>query len=173
MFRKWIKDQQYIFASQAKQVFYVPDLKLGKHWYVVESSPPRKLFDVPVHEVYQEHKAHSSVILNYNVEPSLLTRGTILLELVDASTVRSSQKRHGIDEYSNDDEEIDPTNLEFSENGESLQEEYSDSGSSALISFGSFAEHNTSSVSESSSSDLKQWKYIKAVSKVWAQRDLK
>ncbi|GJZ44342.1 reverse transcriptase domain-containing protein [Tanacetum coccineum] len=128
MSRKWFKDQPYILASQAKQVFYVPDLKLGKHWYVVESSPPRKLFDVPVHEVYQEHKAHSSVILNYNVEPSLLTRGTILLELVDASTVRSSQKRHGIDEYSNDDEEIDPTNLEFSENGESLQEEYSDSG---------------------------------------------
>ncbi|GKD89730.1 uncharacterized protein Tco_1365237, partial [Tanacetum coccineum] len=127
MSRKWFKDQPYILASQAKQVFYVPDLKLGKHWYVVESSPPRKLFDVPVHEVYQEHEAHSSVISNYNVEPSSLTRGTIPLELVDASTVRSSQKRHGIDEYSSGDEEIDPTNLEFSENEESSQEEYSDS----------------------------------------------
>ncbi|GKE66937.1 Myb domain protein 62, partial [Tanacetum coccineum] len=51
MSRKWFKDQPYILASQAKQVFYVSDLKLGKHWYVVESSPPRKLFDVPVHEV--------------------------------------------------------------------------------------------------------------------------
>ncbi|GKE38893.1 hypothetical protein Tco_1462298 [Tanacetum coccineum] len=93
----------------------------------IESSPPRKLFDVPVHEVYQEHEAHSSVISNYNVEPSSLTRGTIPLELVDASIVRSSQKRHGIDEYSSGDEEIDPTNLEFSENEESSQEEYSDS----------------------------------------------
>ncbi|GJT07573.1 reverse transcriptase domain-containing protein [Tanacetum coccineum] len=82
--RKWFKDQPYILASQAKQVFYVPDLKLGKQWYVVESSPHRKLFDVPVHEVYQEHEAHSSVISNYNVEPSSLTRGTIPFELVDA-----------------------------------------------------------------------------------------
>ncbi|GJR38972.1 hypothetical protein Tco_1214656, partial [Tanacetum coccineum] len=103
------------------------NLKLGKHWYVVESSPPRKLFDVPVHEVYQEHEAHSSVISNYNVEPSSLTRGTIPLELVNASTVRSSQKSHGIDEYSSGDKEIDQTNLEFSKNKESSQEEYSDS----------------------------------------------
>ncbi|GKD45895.1 hypothetical protein Tco_1270540, partial [Tanacetum coccineum] len=60
-------------------------------------------------------------------EPSSLMRGTIPLELVDASTVRSSQRRHGIVEYSSDNEEIDPTNLEFSENEESSQEEYSDS----------------------------------------------
>ena len=82
-----------------------------------------------MHEVYQEHEAHSSVISNSNVEPSSLTRGTIPLELVDASTVRSSQNRHVTDEYSDDDddEEIDTTNLEFSENEESSQEEYSDS----------------------------------------------
>lgn len=126
MSRKWFTYQPYILASQAKQVFYAPDLKLGKNWYVVESSPPRKLFDVPMHEVYQEHEAHSSVISNSNVEPSSLTRGTIPLELVDASTVRSS-RNHVTDEYSDDDEEIDTTNLEFSENEESSQEEYSDS----------------------------------------------
>ncbi|GKE36240.1 reverse transcriptase domain-containing protein, partial [Tanacetum coccineum] len=81
MSRKWFKDQPYILASQAKQVFYVRDLTLGKNRYVVESGPPRKLFDVPMHEVYQKHKAHSSVISNSNVEPSSLTRGTIPLEL--------------------------------------------------------------------------------------------
>ncbi|GKB70504.1 hypothetical protein Tco_0931916, partial [Tanacetum coccineum] len=86
MSRKWFKDQPYILASQAKQVFYVPDLKLGKHWYVVESSPPRKLFDVPVHE------------------------------LVDASTVRSSQKRHGIDEYSSGQSNIGPNKFKGMEN---------------------------------------------------------
>ena len=126
MSRKWFTDQPYILASQAKQVFYVPDLKLGKNWHVVLRNPLLKVFDVPMHEVYQEHEAHSSVISNSSVEPSSLTRGTIPLELVDASTVRSSQN-HVTDEYSDDDEEIDTTNLEFSENEESSQEEYSDS----------------------------------------------
>ncbi|GJR38975.1 hypothetical protein Tco_1214659 [Tanacetum coccineum] len=77
----------------------------------------------------EEKRINDDNILRHpaDTEPSSLTRGTIPLELVDASTVRSSQKRHGIDEYSSDDEEIDPTNLEFSENEESSQEEYSDS----------------------------------------------
>nr|GFB91457.1 hypothetical protein [Tanacetum cinerariifolium] len=32
--RKWYVDQPYILVSQAKQAFYVPDLKLGRNWSV-------------------------------------------------------------------------------------------------------------------------------------------
>ncbi|GJU87117.1 hypothetical protein Tco_1294663, partial [Tanacetum coccineum] len=60
---------------------------------------------------HKEKRINDDNILRHpaDTEPSSLTRGTIPLELVDASTVRSSQKRHGIDEYSSGDEEIDPT----------------------------------------------------------------
>ena len=56
MSQKWYIDQQYILASQAKQVFFPRGLKLGNNWHVVQNSTPRTLYDVPiqVEEVYQE-----------------------------------------------------------------------------------------------------------------------
>ncbi|GKB38800.1 hypothetical protein Tco_0883742 [Tanacetum coccineum] len=54
---------------------------------------------------HKEKRINDDNILRHpaDTEPSSLTRGTIPLELVDASTVRSSQKRHGINEYSSGD----------------------------------------------------------------------
>ena len=34
--KTWYKDQPFVLATQAKQVFYVNDVKLGKDWRVVE-----------------------------------------------------------------------------------------------------------------------------------------
>lgn len=131
MSREWFTDQPYILASQAKQVFYVPDLKLGKNWHVVLRNPLRKVFDVPVGDVYQEEEPPLSLNVDLNLKQSSLIRGSTPLELVDAltlsgdSTGQSSKNRHLIDEEYIDDEETDPSDLESSEKEESSQEDES------------------------------------------------
>ncbi|GJT06660.1 hypothetical protein Tco_0841122 [Tanacetum coccineum] len=95
----------------SKQVFYVPDLKLGKNWHVVLTNPLRKVFNVPVGDVYQD------------VEPQLNLN-------VDLNLDQSSLRR---DEEYIVDEETDPSDLESSEKegssqeDESSQEDYIDS----------------------------------------------
>ncbi|GJY66186.1 leucine-rich repeat protein [Tanacetum coccineum] len=125
------KYQPYILASQAKQVFYAPDLKLGKNWHVVLSNPLRKIFNVPVGDVYQEEEPQLNLNVDLNLEQSSLRRGSTLLELVDAitfsgdSTGKSSKNRLLIDEEYIDDEETDSSDLESFVNHH--REEYIDS----------------------------------------------
>lgn len=137
MSRKWYTDQPYILASQAKQVFYARDLKLGNNWHVVQRSTPRTLYDVPVQieEVYQEQEPHIDLIVDLTMhfdQPSL-TRGTVPLELVDVSIIgddssrRSSQNLHVMDEGFIDDDDIDPTDSESSQNEELWQDDSIDS----------------------------------------------
>lgn len=87
--KKWYIDQPYILASQAKQVFYAPNLKLGKNWYVVQSSAPRALYDVNVtmEEVHQEQEAHLNLTVDLNIDQLSLTRDNVPLEVVDALTI--------------------------------------------------------------------------------------
>nr|GEY15801.1 hypothetical protein [Tanacetum cinerariifolium] len=79
--RKWYVDQPYILASQAKQVFYVPDLKLGRNWYVVESNDPRTLYNVSVEkvaerhrveEIYQKEEPHLNMPVDSNLKSTIL-----------------------------------------------------------------------------------------------------
>ena len=116
--RKWYKDQPYILASQAKQVFYVPDLKLGVKWNVVEKHVPRSIYDVPVHmedEVYQQEEPNLNLIVDMNMNNASLTRGNTALELVDASTFfvgessRQSRRTHHVmdEEFIEDDDDYD------------------------------------------------------------------
>ena len=139
--RKWYKDQPYILASQAKQVFYVPDLKLGVKWNVVEKHVPRSIYDVPVHmedEVYQQEEPNLNLIVYMNMDNASLTRGNNTLELVDASTFfvgessRQSRRTHHVmdeefiddgDDYdvyatNSDDDDVDATNSEKEESFE-------------------------------------------------------
>ena len=44
--KSWYKDQPFVLATQAQQVFYVNDLKLGKDWRVVERLQVRHIYDV-------------------------------------------------------------------------------------------------------------------------------
>ncbi|GJX18102.1 hypothetical protein Tco_0218934 [Tanacetum coccineum] len=133
MSREWFIDQPYILASQAKQVFYAPDLKLGKNWHVVLSNPLYKVFNVPLGDVYQEEEPQLNLNADLNLEQSSLRRGSNLLELVDGitfssdSTRKASKNRLLIDEENIDDEETDPCDLESSEKEGSSQEDYTDS----------------------------------------------
>ncbi|GJS38492.1 hypothetical protein Tco_0563535 [Tanacetum coccineum] len=64
-------------------VFYVPDLKLGKNWHVVLTNPLRKVFNVPVGDVYQDEEPQLNLNVDLNLEQSSLRRGSTPLELVD------------------------------------------------------------------------------------------
>ncbi|GJW03194.1 hypothetical protein Tco_1562050 [Tanacetum coccineum] len=115
------------------------DLKLGKNWHVVLSNSLRKVFNVPVGDVYQEEEPKLNVNVDLNLEQSSLRRGSTPLELVDGitfscdSTGKSSKNYLLIDEEYIDDEETDPSDLESSEKegssqeDESSQEDYIDS----------------------------------------------
>lgn len=131
--RKWYIDQPYILASQAKQVFFARDLKLGNNWHVVQSSTPRTLYDVPIQieEVYQEQEPHLDLIVDLTMhfdQPSL-TRGTDPLEFVDPSIIgqessrQSSQNPHVMDEGLIDD----CTDSEYSQEEESWEDDCTDS----------------------------------------------
>ncbi|GJR92025.1 uncharacterized protein Tco_0216036 [Tanacetum coccineum] len=133
--RKWYVDQPYILASQAKQVFYVPDLKLGRNWYVVESNDPRTLYNVPVEggeaerhhvdEVFQEEEPHLNMPVDSNLNQPSLTRGSVPLEVVDASTAYDDSRD---DEFSDDDDDdIDSTKSLSSSHEESPLDDCSDS----------------------------------------------
>ncbi|KAM6567672.1 hypothetical protein CsatA_026800 [Cannabis sativa] len=42
----WYKDEPYVLASQAKQVFYLDDLLRGKNWKIVENVNHRQIWDI-------------------------------------------------------------------------------------------------------------------------------
>ena len=44
---RWYQNDPFILPSQAKQVFYLRDNKLGGHWQVVQCVQLRGVFDVP------------------------------------------------------------------------------------------------------------------------------
>ena len=44
---RWYQNDHFILPSQAKQVFYLRDTKLGGHWQVVQCVQLRGVFDVP------------------------------------------------------------------------------------------------------------------------------
>ena len=58
------KEDPFVLACQAEQVFYLNDMKLGKNWRVVQRTKPRAIYDMPQEkdeeeekdEVYQQHE---------------------------------------------------------------------------------------------------------------------
>jgi hypothetical protein len=46
----WYKNDPFIFASQAKKVFYLADTSLGKDWRVIQKFEHRCTYDVPEKE---------------------------------------------------------------------------------------------------------------------------
>ena len=46
MCKWWYKDDPFVYAYQAQQVYYVRDTKHGGNWFVVQKVHPRNMFDV-------------------------------------------------------------------------------------------------------------------------------
>ena len=84
-------------------------------------SHSRTSYDVPSKEVYQEEEPQLNGVVHLNMDQSSLTRGNAPLELVvDASTIGG--KIHVMDEGFIDDDEIDPTDSEFSQKEDSWED---------------------------------------------------
>lgn len=47
---EWYKDEPFILATQAQQVFYMMDMSRGKNWMTVEKVNHRNIFDILEHE---------------------------------------------------------------------------------------------------------------------------
>ncbi|XP_060966714.1 uncharacterized protein LOC133035059 [Cannabis sativa] len=44
---EWYQNEPFILASQAKLIYYIPDLKNGKDWLIVNEYIPRNVWDFP------------------------------------------------------------------------------------------------------------------------------
>ncbi|KAL5579995.1 hypothetical protein UlMin_012437 [Ulmus minor] len=47
----WYEDQSYILATQARQVFYLPNLERGDNWKIIQKVSHRHLYDISVSTV--------------------------------------------------------------------------------------------------------------------------
>lgn len=50
----WYKDDPYVLAKQAQQIFFLDDPSLGHGWKVIQKIPHRHVWDVPENEVAHE-----------------------------------------------------------------------------------------------------------------------
>ncbi|TYK21879.1 uncharacterized protein E5676_scaffold494G00120 [Cucumis melo var. makuwa] len=85
---RWYKDEHFILVSQAAQVFYVDDYKLGQDWKIVQKMQPRHVWDIPEIESNElevtsdetistcyprvEHNLDSQIFNREDVEPSII-----------------------------------------------------------------------------------------------------
>ena len=141
---RWYKTDPFIVATEASQVFFFKDTKLGPSWRVVQEFGHRHIFDVeesdgkqPIHEqiqmrcqeAYQEESTSlengtlgdidpGMDLLNMNNDPG----GPISRDIVE--TIRRRQHRAQGEEIDNDDE--DETFLEYHSPDEGNMSEDSD-----------------------------------------------
>jgi hypothetical protein len=142
---RWYKNDPFIVATEASQVFFLEDTKLGPSWRVVQEFGHRHIFDVeesnenqPIHEqiqmrcqeAYQEEStslAHGTLgdidpdmdLLNMDNEPG----SPISRDLVESIRRRRQHTAEG-EEIDNEDE--DETFLEYHSPDEgNMSEEYS------------------------------------------------
>jgi Domain of unknown function (DUF4216) len=143
---RWYKNDPFIVATEASQVFFLEDTKLGPCWRVVQEFGHRHIFDVeesdekqPIHEqiqmrcqeAYQEESTslrHGTLgdidpdmdLLNMDNEPG----SPISRDLVESIRRRRQQTTED-EEIENEDE--DETFLEYHSPDEgNMSEEYSD-----------------------------------------------
>ena len=128
--RKWYVDQPFILASQAAQVFYVEDLKLGHNWRIIEKINPRGFFDVPerdedesinLEDPYQEEELDEELdVVEVDELPPLGRNDLAPLERIDAETVLRNDLGLRVDQgnksFINDDD--------IDEHSESSEDDY-------------------------------------------------
>lgn len=122
MSKTWYSDQPFILASQAEQVFYLQDMKLGGNWHVVELVSPRSSYDVPEkheddlvdnEEAYQEEYHEDLIGVQENLELVSLKRGDVQTEeRIEAGAMffielSASRARQLDDNFIDNDEEIE------------------------------------------------------------------
>jgi hypothetical protein len=126
--RFWYENDPFILAIQAKQVFYLDDIKLGRDWKVVQKFHHRHLYDVP--EIQDEENSEifeSDANMDQDIEiyggdrpvqidnnrEGPLNRNDIAAEVIDSEFVERNKKTNEdscievIDEDTDREEDID------------------------------------------------------------------
>lgn len=121
----WYKDDCFILATQARQVFYLPDTKLGRNWQVVQTFEHRHLFNVPEIEgvmptdppyqeleCVEENGVRTAVSEFFSEQP--LRRDNERGRVVEAAIVDRLKKQKNVDPQPSDSgHEEDETILEY------------------------------------------------------------
>ena len=147
---KWYEEDPYVLASQAQQIFYVNDPKLGSSWKVVQKVLHRHIFDVPeqtttndsendnedptIEEAYQENDS-TDIVWSVNQDCNVLQyqRAYGDPSYIDIENVVDHGRRFENDDltaFINDQDEEDETLVDYcSEDNENSDEEDHDSDS--------------------------------------------
>ncbi|WKA09144.1 hypothetical protein VitviT2T_026818 [Vitis vinifera] len=147
---KWYEEDPYVLASQAQQIFYVNDPKLGSSWKVVQKVLHRHIFDVPeqtttndsendnedptIEEAYQENDS-TDIVWSVNQDCNVLQyqRADGDPSYIDIENVVDHGRRFENDDltaFINDQDEEDDTLVDYcSEDNENSDEEDHDSDS--------------------------------------------
>ncbi|KAL6328778.1 hypothetical protein AAG906_003795 [Vitis piasezkii] len=147
---KWYEEDPYVLASQAQQIFYVNDPKLGSSWKVVQKVLHRHIFDVPeqtttndsendnedptIEEAYQENDS-TDIVWSVNQDCNVLQyqRADGDPSYIDIENVVDHGRRFENDDltaFINDQDEEDETLVDYcSEDNENSDEEDHDSDS--------------------------------------------
>ena len=122
--KKWNTNEPFVLASQAEQVFYVKDSKLGNNWQVVVKTQPRDLYDVPEDEdeesigddePYQQNESYcvADALRVSDDDFMAWQRDDIPLILIDANLVMNEEREDGdVNTFINDESEEDGASID-------------------------------------------------------------
>ncbi|XP_060209378.1 uncharacterized protein LOC132636500 [Lycium barbarum] len=81
--RFWYEHDSFVLATQAKQVFYIDDPKLGENWRIVLKFQDRHLYDVPEKENSETESDESHITNNDVYQDMSLESNSIVNDTVD------------------------------------------------------------------------------------------
>ena len=129
---EWYKDDPYILANQAKQVFYLDDLLRGTQWKVVESVNHRQIWDIETGEENLEvdvvqDVSSSNFILTVDLGELIMLPPQNLDEPVLVQNVIEEDQHLGDEEAHDELDEDDDLLIDFCEDDVNVANEESDS----------------------------------------------
>ncbi|KAK8581187.1 hypothetical protein V6N12_071422 [Hibiscus sabdariffa] len=120
--RKWYTCDPFVLATQAKQVFYIDDVKNGDNWKIVQKTNHRHIFNVPEVEgnesdlasnddPYQQFEPVSNDVHQINIESNESLNQETEVEEIDSSFLSlksrsmSNERTIHTDLFDGDDED--------------------------------------------------------------------
>lgn len=138
--KTWFHNDPFVLASQAKQVFYLSDTKLGKNWRVVQKFQHRHIFDVSevqdesmdfndtliTHDqVYQDNELSENDSMVEHLDVGTLVRGDVDPDIIEANVVHTIDGAHEeVDDFGTDDELEDETLAQYCDDADITNDDH-------------------------------------------------
>ena len=119
--KEWFTEEPFILATQAKQVFYIQELVMGREWEIVHECNHRGIWDIP--EVDPTTSASIPLIIEFsNIDRLNHRHETAEIELVsivdDDEEFDEDNEAHIVFEGEDVDVDIEDTNIIGSDDDE-------------------------------------------------------